>query len=115
MKRPASVLNGFLDHAGVKREADKLAISLVHGGREILEQAGFCRALSMLIQEQYGLQLLVELSGEDAAPAAQHEELIGLRLWQMHSPAPWISDRPDSGTCGAEPSQGGHGVAASAL
>lgn len=76
LKRRMSVLNGFLDHAGVKREADKLAISLVHGGREILEQAGFCRALSMLIQEQYGLQLLVELSGEDAAPAAQHEELI---------------------------------------
>ena len=76
LKRRMSVLNGFLDHAAVKREEDKLTISLVHGGRDILEQAGFCRALSMLIQEQYGIQLQVELDGETTVAPAQHEELI---------------------------------------
>ncbi|MBR1591990.1 MAG: PolC-type DNA polymerase III [Ruminococcus sp.] len=63
LKREVSVINGFLDNAEVSFGGEEINITLMHGGRTILEQYSFCRKLYQLIYNQFGLPMRINLLG----------------------------------------------------
>lgn len=76
LKRDVSVVNGFLDGAKAHLSEDTMEISLSHGGRDILEKADFCRKLSQLIYNQFGLKIKVILDGGASVSSAEYDEML---------------------------------------
>lgn len=75
LRREVSAVNGFLEGAQISLNGNILSFGLSHGGREILENAGFGRKLSQLIYNQFGVKINVDLSGDDKAAEKAFEDL----------------------------------------
>lgn len=76
LKRDVSAVNGFLDGADVHFFDDTLEITLMHGGKQILDRADFCGKLTQLIYNQFGVRVRVLLSGDDSVSRDAYDEMI---------------------------------------
>lgn len=76
LKRDVSVVNGFLNDAEMALKDDILQIELKHGGLDILTKDGFCRKLSQLIYNQFGVSIEVKLGGNEAVNHDEYDEMI---------------------------------------
>lgn len=63
LKRQMSILNGYLDEAGVSYADQTLTISLSQGGASLMEQAGVLQRFSALIREEFSLAVRVVFTG----------------------------------------------------
>lgn len=75
LKRQVSLINGFLDDADIALNEKEIDISLCHGGRDMLERCGFCRLLSQMIYNQFGVSKSVKLNGGEALTVDKFEEM----------------------------------------
>ncbi len=76
LKRDVPVVNGFLDGADIRFGAEDIAISLTHGGLDMLEDAQFRRKLSQLIYNQFGVKRSITLGGKTAVAENDYDEMI---------------------------------------
>ncbi|MDE6781481.1 MAG: PolC-type DNA polymerase III [Ruminococcus sp.] len=76
LKRDISVINGFMDNAGIRIDGDNMSISLAHGGRDILEKYHFCQNFSKMIYSQFGLKINVALNGSEKVSSEEYNEMI---------------------------------------
>ena len=76
LKRKLSVVNGFLDNADVKYADGLISIELKNGGYDLLVKSNFSGEFSKLIQEEFNLNIDVELTGEHNVNVAEHEKMM---------------------------------------
>lgn len=76
LKRDISVINGFMDNAGIYINGDNMSISLAYGGRDILEKYHFCQNFSKMIYSQFGLKINVALNGSEKVSSEEYNEMI---------------------------------------
>ena len=76
LKRKLSVVNGFLDNADVKYADGFISIELKNGGYDLLVKSNFSGEFSKLIQEEFNLNIDVELTGEHNVNVAEHEKMM---------------------------------------
>ena len=84
LKRQNVSVNGLLDDADFRLEEDRLAVTLRHGGKNILCATGVPEQLRDLIRVQYGRTLAVSLDG---AETAQQDEQYVQQMKQAETEA----------------------------
>ena len=84
LKRKLSVVNGFLDECIVTAEDENVInIELKTGGYELLMKSNFCRELSSIINQEFGLNYTINLTGELTVKNEEHEKLIGQAMAEL--------------------------------
>lgn len=76
LKRDVSMINGFLDDADVQLSESKLRFVLRHGGHEMLVRCEFCRKLSQMIYNQFGITVKTEISGGETVSQEEYDAMI---------------------------------------
>lgn len=62
LKKQVAVANGFLDDSDWDFAADKIEVTLQHGGKSILDGANCARVLENIISDRFGTAITVEFS-----------------------------------------------------
>ncbi len=75
LKRDISVVNGFMEDARVNISEDRINIALAHGGLDILNKYNFCRNLSKLIYNMFGVKTSVVLEGENGVTSEEFNSM----------------------------------------
>lgn len=86
LRREIAVVNGFLDGSEPVFEENILTINLKNGGRDILDRANFCAALSALIRDEFSRNIEVVLAGDTEYDEARH--IAHLRQVEAALPRP---------------------------
>ena len=78
VKREMPSINGTLNNAEVALEGDDLIITLLNGGKAILDAKGFDKVLSRIISEQFDLSLNIKYTGtfEISEESAEYQQTM---------------------------------------
>ncbi|MGN1480583.1 MAG: PolC-type DNA polymerase III, partial [Porcipelethomonas sp.] len=96
LKRRLAVVNGFLDNADVNYGDGLITIGLKNGGYDLLVRANFCGELSKLINDEFGIKINVELTGEHNVDAAEHEKMMEEVRASLPAHTEQLSQKPAS-------------------
>lgn len=75
LRRDISVVNGFLEDAQVHLSGDVINVRIVHGGLDILNKYNFCRNLSHIIYNMFGVKVSCVLEGESDVSAEEFNSM----------------------------------------
>ncbi len=98
VKRLKSAANGFLEGSTIKRDGKTLIIKLIHGGEDILKDAGCDKTIDSVLFSWFGVNtdVLFTLCEKAEAARAQREKL------DVRKPLPPVDERAPAVNAGGE-------------